>query len=364
MKTFRILATAAIAMFAAASCQKNQVSDAIVSFESESYSFYLEDGPNYDVPIKISGNSIAYPITVTVTDVASDDEEVVYNERNVDWRFIDQKIVINSADETPVVTVRCYNAELEEFRFKIGIEAVDNGGQAGAIKETEIIVRTQVAAVAGSYTAKGKLSKNDGTTDYSETWTFMTDGTMVGFTGLLGEDAMSDENTWPIIGDGYKIAEGANAGKVGMTFVLGLENYINAYEFNGIGVCYLAPGIVTGNDIFLDGLSLVMEQTDDNSIKMAALTDGSTSLPLDESYSITYALYSYETEEFIGYTYGGEFFVEGNTVTRTTGDTPSGYSAASRSLAEHKAVLTNVRTGETVIVDMSPVNTDRNVTLK
>ena len=39
-------------------------------------------------------------------------------------------------------------------------------------------------------------------------------------------------------------------------------------------------------------------------------------MPLDESSSITYALYDFNTEEFIGYTYGGQFYVDGNTVTK------------------------------------------------
>lgn len=69
MKTLRTFAAAAFVLFAAASCQKTPTGDANVSFESGSYSFYLEDGPNFDIPIHIEGDDIAYPMTVTITDV-------------------------------------------------------------------------------------------------------------------------------------------------------------------------------------------------------------------------------------------------------------------------------------------------------
>lgn len=366
MKTLRTFAAAAFVLFAAASCQKTPTGDANVSFESGSYSFYLEDGPNFDIPIHIEGDDIAYPMTVTITDVPSTDESVVYSVRNEDWRFIERRVVVNSPEETPVVTVRCYNTDAEEFRFKIGIEAVDNGGQIGAVHETEITVRTQVYDVEGVYTASGILASSAATAPYEEDWTFIVEGTTVGFTGLLGEDAMVDESTWPIIGDGYRIAEGANAGKVGMTYVLGLENYINAYEFEGIGPCYVAPGVVAGGGIYLDGVSLVMEQTDGSHIQLAALTDGSTTMQLDESSSITYALYDFNTEEFIGYTYGGQFYVDGNTVTKagTGSDTPSGDEAASNAAPQRKAVLTNVETGEKLVCDMTPIKTDRNISIR
>ena len=55
MKTLKTFAFAAAALVLLASCNKSKdiVSDAVVSFSSEVNAFYLEDGPNFDVPIEI-----------------------------------------------------------------------------------------------------------------------------------------------------------------------------------------------------------------------------------------------------------------------------------------------------------------------
>ena len=152
MKTLKTFAFAAAALALLASCNKSKeiTSDAVVSFSSEVNEFYLEDGPNFDVPIEVKGSNITYPVTIRVTDVA-DTEEEGYSERNVDYRFVNRDVVVESAEDTPVVTLRIINAKAEYLFTQIEIQTVDAGGKVGEVSKAYVIAVPQLNYVAGLY---------------------------------------------------------------------------------------------------------------------------------------------------------------------------------------------------------------------
>lgn len=362
MQLFKSFFVAATAIALAVSCQKTPVVDASVSFESQNVSFILEDGPEFSIPLTVTGSNISYPLTVTLTDIASTDDNIVYNERDVDWKFTDSRVVINSADEIPVVKVTCINPDLEQYRFKIGIESVDNGGQVGAINETEISISTILSGIDGLYSVKGTYYTSSGSEipGYEESWVFIREGSTVGFTGLLGMDGTIDSSIWPITGEGFVVSEGENAGKAGILFALGLDNYINIADISGMGMYYIAPAVITTtNTMYSNGVSLVMEQTDDSHVKMTSLTDGGSIVqPFEDSYRLTYALYDVETESFGGYIYGGALKVDDNTVSKYDTGT-SGATTTAGTSDTRKILLTNIRTGESVVAEARTVTVEK-----
>ena len=173
MKTLKTFAFAAAALALLASCNKSKeiTSDAVVSFSSEVNEFYLEDGPNFDVPIEVKGSNITYPVTIRVTDVA-DTEEEGYSERNVDYRFVNRDVVVESAEDTPVVTLRIINAKAEYLFTQIEIQTVDAGGKVGEVSKAYVMAVPQLNDVAGWYHVKGTNAKAE---EVTEQWKLMSD---------------------------------------------------------------------------------------------------------------------------------------------------------------------------------------------
>lgn len=312
MKTIKSLALAGVAVLALASCNKTPVGDAVVSFGSDIYTFNLEDGPNFSVPIEVKGDNITYPLTVTIKDLPATDD-APYSERNVDYRFLEREVVINSAEDKPEFTVRIINSEVEVLYVGLEITAVAGGTGAGEVSTTEILVANAVAWHMGDYDAKGTYVLGDAVNEnYTETWQFMNAGTDVGFFGLLGMDESVDPDMWPIMGESIYDEE---SGMVVMGYPMGVDNYVTAGQFNlpsGPAICLIAPLIVTDEASLALG-TLVMGCTDENTIV----------LDLPKGYGLTFGLFDYETGGFTGYIMGDILYEADNTLVR------SGSAAAS-----------------------------------
>ena len=322
MKTIKTLAFAAAALFVVASCEKSApVSDAVVGFETEAYEFAIEQGPNFEIPISVTGSNIVYPFTIKVTNVA-ETEENGYSERNVDYRFIERDIVVESAEDKPSVVVRVINDDLESLLMGIQIKEVSNGTINASSSKVEVSADFGLNATAGIYTVAGTL---DGET-YSEPWFFLNaGGDFIGFWGLLG---MFDvDEYWPIYGDAVYNPEDNTAL---MTFSFTLDNYITIEDF-GAFEAYVVPVLRAGNSLSM------------GNVQMLSDSNGTIMIGLPEGYGITFALFDAETEAFTGYTYGGLLMVNNNTITRTAG-VPA--AVAAEAAAAGQVVVEDIKTGE------------------
>mgnify|MGYP003297262313 CR=1 FL=1 len=171
MKTIKTLAFAAAALFVVASCEKSApVSDAVVGFETDANEYVLEAGPNFEVPISVTGSNIAYPFTITVNSLP-ETEENGYSELNVDYSLIDSEIVVESAEDQPVVTVHIINPELESLLMGIEIKAVSNGTVNASASKVELAADFGLLRTQGIYQGSGTLTGVLTT----ETWTFIAE---------------------------------------------------------------------------------------------------------------------------------------------------------------------------------------------
>ena len=349
MKTLKTFAFAAAALVLLASCNKSKdiVSDAVVSFASEVNAFYLEDGPNFDVPIEIKGSNITYPVTIRVTNVP-DTEDEVYSERNVDYRFVNRDVVVESADATPVVTLRIINSKAEYLFTQIEIQTVDAGGKVGEISKAYVLAVPQLEYVAGTYDVPGTDNNND---EITEQWEFMVENPYVGFTGLRGLVSTDDNDIWPIIGEGGRSEEYDNL--TYMSFPMGLDNYIAAADFGErLGVCYIAPLIWYGGQIF------------GGNFEMVALDNDTIQFLVPAGAGLTYGLFSYETEKFAGATFKGRivFSADENgevVITRSEDEPEAQAAAAALKAGEGEVILTDVETGEKISTYMKVIETEK-----
>lgn len=285
MKAIRNIVIAGLAVLATASCDKTPVSDAVANFESDSYVFYLEEGPNFSVPVNVTGSNVVYPVTVKIVDVPSDDENT-YSERNSDYRFLERELVVNSADEKPEFTVRVINSNASILDIALQIETVSNG-EVGSLNKTEILIAPEVAFYTGTFTATGTTSKGEA---YSENWDFVYGAdSAIGFWGLYGETEKEGAK-YPVTGTMVK-----EEGETYFAFPLGFNNYVGAYYFNlpaGKTACYVAPIVISGNSAYTSG-DLYFQVTDRDNFVVG----------LGEGQYLTYGLFGTD-QRFLGYTYG------------------------------------------------------------
>ena len=292
MKAFRTIVLAGLAVLAAASCEKATVSDAVVSFEQDSYVCFLEEGPNFSVPVKVSGANVTYPMTVKIVDIpAADDND--YSERNVDYRFLERELVINSAEETPAFTVRIINNEESIFDIALKIETV-SAGSIGQISQTEILIAPEVAFYSGSFAAKGT---NDGKA-HTEQWDFVFGkNNAIGFWGLLGETEAAGAK-YPVTGTMVK-----EEGKTFFVFPLGVDNAVGAYYFDlpeGKTACIIAPIVVTDDNRAYTGGALSFQ----------ALDTDNYAVGLGKGQYLSYGLFDTKSGKFMGRTTGDKLSVE------------------------------------------------------
>ena len=292
MKAFRTIVLAGLAVLAAASCEKATVSDAVVSFEQDSYVCFLEEGPNFSVPVKVSGANVTYPMTVKIVDIpAADDND--YSERNVDYRFLERELVINSAEETPAFTVRVINNKESIFDIALKIETV-SAGSIGQISQTEILIAPEVAFYSGSFAAKGT---NDGKA-HTEQWDFVFGkNNAIGFWGLLGETEAAGAK-YPVTGTMVK-----EEGKTFFVFPLGVDNAVGAYYFDlpeGMTACIIAPIVVTDDNRAYTGGEFYFQ----------ALDTDNYAVGLGKGQYLSYGLFDTKSGNFMGYTTGDKLSVE------------------------------------------------------
>ncbi len=197
MKTVKGLLCVAAAALALASCDKTPISDAQVSFTSEINTFCIEDGPNFDIPVTVTGENIVYPVTLKITNLTGNGAlypELEYSERNVAYRFLDRELVINSPEDKPVVTVRQI-LDVDTLYVGVKLEVISNCKAVGEIK-AEAFAMPEVNYYFGDYSANytSFFTDQQGNPEKgTETWSLVFDNDFYGVPGIYGYMGMTAE---------------------------------------------------------------------------------------------------------------------------------------------------------------------------
>lgn len=220
MKSTKILLAAFASLFLVASCEKTNgpTGTAAVGFKSAEIETGL--GAEYIyIPLSVAGDATAYPCTVNI-EVKEYSGSFAAKE-DVDYIITSKDIVVASAESKPSIEIRILNPEdADELRFALDIK--------GASVSSEMVASTLIRCakseldrVCGTYSVVGT---SDGAA-YSEKWKISNDNGAILISGIYGEKD-------GLVGT-YK--DGV------VSFELGGENPIGAYNFTGIGEAYVAP---------------------------------------------------------------------------------------------------------------------------
>ena len=220
MKSTKILLAAFASLLLVASCEKTNgpTGTAAVGFKSAEIETGL--GAEYIyIPLSVAGDATAYPCTVNI-EVKEYSGSFAAKE-DVDYIITSKDIVVASAESKPSIEIRILNPEdADELRFALDIK--------GASVSSEMVASTLIRCakseldrVCGTYSVVGT---SDGAA-YSEKWKISNDNGAILISGIYGEKD-------GLVGT-YK--DGV------VSFELGGENPIGAYNFTGIGEAYVAP---------------------------------------------------------------------------------------------------------------------------
>lgn len=289
MKSIKLFATALSLALLTAACSDNEysVNNLTVGFAAAEMEYGMGSEYIY-VPLVFDADNAACstPFTAHVEVKAYNGEFAAVED--VDYMITSKDIVFASAESTPKVEIKLVNpADADELRFVLSVDRND-GAQGASYKETLVkCAKSEIDRVCGSYTVTGT---NDGDA-YTETWKITNNGTQLLIAGAFGEEG-------PLVCD-------YDAETHVITMGLGAANYLNAYNFSGIGPHYIAP-------VLYDG--------DSDSV----YTGGEVEAYVNDSYDeilfdiddlgFFIALFTMDTNKFAGYVYDGPYYIKDNTI--------------------------------------------------
>ena len=299
MKLTKIFAIALASVVAFSACQQKPVTatgDASVGFSSETLQYGL--GSEYiQIPVVTTGETSVYPIKVTVDVVAYNGDFAAVED--VDYLITSKTLYVASAESKPNLEVKILNPEdADELRFALEIKEQTNA-QSVSVKNTTVICKkSDLDRLCGKWSAKGVDTYEE--VNFSETWTFFTDGGQLYLNGLFGETAGA-------IACEYK------DGKVTWEFGV-VDNALNAYNFNNIGPHFVVPmgGVIQG-----DKLRTYKEGTVTGTVS----SDFSTIVwDIQKTYGtnvgIALGLWDYYTGAATSYFYAGPNVLNNDTITK------------------------------------------------
>lgn len=288
MKSTKILLAAFASLFLAASCEKTNgpTGTAAVGFKSAEIETGL--GAEYIyIPLSVAGDATAYPCTVNI-EVKEYSGSFAAKE-DVDYIITSKDIVVASAESKPSIEIRILNPEdADELRFALDIK--------GASVSSEMVASTLIRCakseldrVCGTYSVVGT---SDGAA-YSEKWKISNDNGAILISGIYGEKD-------GLVGT-YK--DGV------VSFELGGENPIGAYNFTGIGEAYVAPafGYVADGKFRVASGTLVGKVSEDFK---------SIVWQIKEPYGLILAVYSYDDARTLLAVYQPVLYIKDNTITK------------------------------------------------
>ena len=288
MKSTKILLAAFASLLLVASCEKTNgpTGTAAVGFKSAEIETGL--GAEYIyIPLSVAGDATAYPCTVNI-EVKEYSGSFAAKE-DVDYIITSKDIVVASAESKPSIEIRILNPEdADELRFALDIK--------GASVSSEMVASTLIRCakseldrVCGTYSVVGT---SDGAA-YSEKWKISNDNGAILISGIYGEKD-------GLVGT-YK--DGV------VSFELGGENPIGAYNFDGIGEAYVAPafGYVADGEFRVASGTLVGKVSEDFK---------SIVWQIKEPYGLILAVYSYDDARTLLGVYKPVLYIKDNTITK------------------------------------------------
>lgn len=288
MKSTKILLAAFASLLLVASCEKTNgpTGTAAVGFKSAEIETGL--GAEYIyIPLSVAGDATAYPCTVNI-EVKEYSGSFAAKE-DVDYIITSKDIVVASAESKPSIEIRILNPEdADELRFALDIK--------GASVSSEMVASTLIRCakseldrVCGTYSVVGT---SDGAA-YSEKWKISNDNGAILISGIYGEKD-------GLVGT-YK--DGV------VSFELGGENPIVAYNFDGIGEAYVAPafGYVADGKFRVASGTLVGKVSKDFK---------SIVWQIKEPYGLILAVYSYDDARTLLGVYKPVLYIKDNTITK------------------------------------------------
>ncbi len=309
MKKVKGLICVAAALLTIASCNKTPVGDAQVGFTSELNEFCLEDGPNYDIPVSIKGDDISYPVTLKITHVDGEGTtfpDTPYSERNVEYRFLDRELVIESPEDVPVVTVRQLVA-VDTLYVGVKLEIVSNCATLDTYV-TELVALPEVCYHEGDYTAN--VTSVGGKSTYDEMWsikwiTEVYEGQLI-YNGpaIYGYMGTTEENGgYPMYVQTGRLDLGGEYGEVfaiqmpfdGSVYVAAGELSLNQDNPNEKTLCVLCPCLYQDEIGPYFGPAFMVEVAED---ELAVLYNPYDSTIEAQSY-LSAAWFNYETGAFV-----------------------------------------------------------------
>lgn len=289
MKSTKILLAAFASLLLVASCEKTNgpTGTAAVGFKSAEIETGL--GAEYIyIPLSVAGDATAYPCTVNI-EVKEYSGSFAAKE-DVDYIITSKDIVVASAESKPSIEIRILNPEdADELRFALDIK--------GASVSSEMVASTLIRCakseldrVCGTYSVVGT---SDGAA-YSEKWKISNDNGAILISGIYGE-------TDGLVGtyeDGV------------VSFELGGENVIGAYNFTGLGVAYVAPAFGYKGS---DGKFKVASGT-----LVGKVSEDFKSIvwQIEEPYGLILAVYSYDDARKLLGVYKPALYINDNTITK------------------------------------------------
>lgn len=288
MKSTKILLAAFASLLLVASCEKTNgpTGTAAVGFKSAEIETGLGSEYIY-IPLSVAGDATAYPCTVNI-EVKEYSGSFAAKE-DVDYIITSKDIVVASAESKPSIEIRILNPEdADELRFALDIK--------GASVSSEMVASTLIRCakseldrVCGTYSVVGT---SDGAA-YSEKWKISNDNGAILISGIYGEKD-------GLVGT-YK--DGV------VSFELGGENPIVAYNFDGIGEAYVAPafGYVADGKFRVASGTLVGKVSEDFK---------SIVWQIKEPYGLILAVYSYDDARTLLGVYKPVLYIKDNTITK------------------------------------------------
>ena len=288
MKSTKILLAAFASLLLVASCEKTNgpTGTAAVGFKSAEIETGL--GAEYIyIPLSVAGDATAYPCTVNI-EVKEYSGSFAAKE-DVDYIITSKDIVVASAESKPSIEIRILNPEdADELRFALDIK--------GASVSSEMVASTLIRCAKSELDRVCGTDSVVGTSDgaaYSEKWKISNDNGAILISGIYGEKD-------GLVGT-YK--DGV------VSFELGGENPIVAYNFDGIGEAYVAPafGYVADGKFRVASGTLVGKVSEDFK---------SIVWQIKEPYGLILAVYSYDDARTLLGVYKPVLYIKDNTITK------------------------------------------------
>lgn len=297
---FVAVAAATLALLSA--CNKSEPAvDTVVEFEKQTVWVLTGTAKNsVEIPLTISGENVAYPLTVTFKAVEGEALSVEGEAYTIE----NKSLTLSSASDKAVLVLSGY-AEQSKLSAVIEIASVDNQAQVGETASVVVLGADDNLRMAeGNFVISGEFYSLDGTKkeDYSEKWSttvFPTFGGWTYLTGVLGITADGGRitpfhATTTMDGDKAVLTLNLGSGDHGANACMGIEK-----PENGEKVQYLlvAPILTDRKGNVKTSGSVSFEIEDGFSLKAVGV---------DENMYLSYGLFgmydaTYIGEDYIGY---------------------------------------------------------------